>query len=129
MARLIDADKLQPDRMTDKGLAISQSQIANAPTVKPCKDAISRNNAITSICQWGTALERSGRYTITISEMKQECADMLCELPMAILEPTVCDIEQIRAEIAEYKDDKVIHAERNEMIDIVLEILDKYREE
>lgn len=36
-------------------------------------------------------------------------------------------IEQIRAEIAEYKDDKVIHAERNEMIDIVLEILDKYR--
>ena len=31
--RLIDADKLQPDRMTDKGLAISQSQIANAPTV------------------------------------------------------------------------------------------------
>lgn len=36
-------------------------------------------------------------------------------------------IEQIRAEIAEYKDDKVIHAEQNEMIDIVLEILDKYR--
>ena len=40
--------------------------------------------------------------------------------------PTVCDIEQIRAEIAEYKDDKVIHAEQNEMIDIVLEIIDKY---
>lgn len=36
-------------------------------------------------------------------------------------------IEQIRAEISEYKDDKVIHAERNEMIDIVLEIIDKYR--
>ena len=35
-------------------------------------------------------------------------------------------IEQIRAEIAEYKDDKIIHAERNEMIDIVLEIIDKY---
>ena len=31
--RLIDADKLTPDRMTDKGLAISQSQIANTPTV------------------------------------------------------------------------------------------------
>ena len=30
--RLIDADKLQPDRMTNKGLAISTSQIANAPT-------------------------------------------------------------------------------------------------
>ena len=32
--RLIDADKLHPDRMTDKGLAISQSQIAEAETVK-----------------------------------------------------------------------------------------------
>jgi len=36
-------------------------------------------------------------------------------------------LDKIRAEIAEYKDDKVIHAERNEMIDIVLEIIDKYR--
>ena len=31
--RLIDADKLHPDRMTDKGLAISQGQIASARTV------------------------------------------------------------------------------------------------
>lgn len=32
--RLIDADKLYPDCMTKNGtLAISQSQIANAPTV------------------------------------------------------------------------------------------------
>ena len=32
--RLIDADKLHPDRMTNRGtVAISQSQIANAPTV------------------------------------------------------------------------------------------------
>ena len=32
--RLIDADKLQPDRMTNRGtVAISQSQIAKAPTV------------------------------------------------------------------------------------------------
>ena len=32
--RLIDADKLHPDRMTNKGtVAISQSQIAKAPTV------------------------------------------------------------------------------------------------
>jgi len=36
------------------------------------------------------------------------------------------DIDAIRAEIADYKDDKVIHEERNEMIDIVLEIIDKY---
>lgn len=33
--RLIDADKLYPDCLTNDGrLAISQSQIANAPTVK-----------------------------------------------------------------------------------------------
>ena len=33
--RLIDADKLYPDCMTKKGtLAISQSQIADAPTVE-----------------------------------------------------------------------------------------------
>lgn len=35
--------------------------------------------------------------------------------------------DKISAEIAEYKDDKVIHAEQNEMIDIMLEIIDKYR--
>lgn len=40
--------------------------------------------------------------------------------------PIKCDIEDIKQEIAEYKDDKVIHAERNEMIDIVLEIIDKH---
>ena len=38
-------------------------------------------------------------------------------------------LDKIRAEIAEYKDDNVIHAERNEMIDIVLEIIDKYKAE
>lgn len=36
---------------------------------------------------------------------------------------------KIREEIAEYKDDKIIHAERNEMIDIVLDIIDRYRAE
>lgn len=33
--RLIDADKLHPDSIGRKGLAISQSQIAEAPTVEP----------------------------------------------------------------------------------------------
>lgn len=36
-------------------------------------------------------------------------------------------IEDIKSEIAEYKDDKVIHAEINEMVDIVLQIIDKYK--
>ena len=35
-------------------------------------------------------------------------------------------LDKIRAEIEEYKDDKIIHAERNEMIDIVLDIIDRY---
>ena len=38
-------------------------------------------------------------------------------------------LDKIRAEIAEYKDDKIIHAEINEMIDIMLEIIDKYKGE
>ena len=45
------------------------------------EDAISRNNAITSICQWGTTLERIGKYQVTVAEMKQNCADMLRNLP------------------------------------------------
>lgn len=38
-------------------------------------------------------------------------------------------LNKIRAEISEYKDDKIIHAEQNGMIDIVLDILDKYKVE
>lgn len=38
-------------------------------------------------------------------------------------------LDKIRTEIAEYKDDKVIHDERNEMIDIVLEIIDRHLKE
>ena len=35
-------------------------------------------------------------------------------------------IEDIKADILSYKDDKIIHAERNEMIDIVLGIIDRH---
>ena len=35
--RLIDADKLYPDVMTNKGVAISQSQLANAQSVQPSR--------------------------------------------------------------------------------------------
>ena len=38
-------------------------------------------------------------------------------------------LDNLRAEIYEYKDDKIIHAERNELIDIVLDIIGKYRNE
>lgn len=37
-------------------------------------------------------------------------------------------LQEIRKEILDYKDDKTIHAERNEMIDIALEIIDKHLE-
>lgn len=43
--RLIDADKLYPDCITKNGtLAISQSQIANAPTVKPKLDYLHQDS-------------------------------------------------------------------------------------
>lgn len=41
--RVIDADKLKPDCMSKDGrFAISQSQIANAKSIQPCTDAVSR---------------------------------------------------------------------------------------
>lgn len=60
-----------------------------------------------------------------------------CGKPLGVFEGNICNecenkeindvLDKIRDEIAEYKDDMVIHAERNEMIDIVLELIDKYR--
>jgi uncharacterized Zn finger protein (UPF0148 family) len=53
-----------------------------------------------------------------------------CGKPLGVFDGNTCadcsKIEQIRKEISEWKDDKVIHAERNEMVDIALEIIDKY---
>ena len=36
-------------------------------------------------------------------------------------------LEEIKKEIIEYKDDNVIHTERNEMIDIVISIIEKHK--
>ena len=36
------------------------------------------------------------------------------------------DIKDIRSEIAWHKDDKIIHLERNEMVDTALEIIDRH---
>jgi len=47
MTRLIDADKLHPDRLTIEGnLAISQNQIANAPTILPCDECHDKMDSI-----------------------------------------------------------------------------------
>lgn len=68
------------------------------------------------------AIDRlKGLYGNRYSE-QEEALDMAIQ---ALEQEPILD--KIRAEIAEYKDDKIIHAERNEMIDIVLEIIDKYR--
>ena len=52
--------------------------------------------------------------------------DLLADLKN---QPVACDIDAIRIEISEYKDDKIIHAEQNEMIDIMLEIINKHTRE
>ena len=59
--------------------------------------------------------------------------EQLRMLPVEVAETLIriangTPLNKIRAEIAEYKDDQIIHAERNEIIDIVLGIIDKYRE-
>ena len=67
-----------------RSTATIMEDILRLPSIQPkepCEDAISRNNAITSICQWGTTLERVGKLVLTVAEVKQTCADMLRELP------------------------------------------------
>lgn len=68
---------------------------------------------------------------------KTECSYQVTECDLKFGEQITLDgellilasvLDKIRAEISEFKDDKIIHAERNEMIDIVLEIIDKYTE-
>lgn len=75
-----------------------------------CEDAISREAVIEIL------------NNATLGESK--IAERVKELPS--VQPSRKVIEDIKAEIDEYKDDKVIHAERNEMIDIVLQIIDKH---
>ena len=61
-------------------------------------------------------------------DIRQYRADLesAYECGKASVQPSRKVIENIKTEIEEYKDDKVIHAERNEMIDIVLNIIDKH---
>ena len=69
---------------------------------------------------------------------KTECSYQVTECDLKFGERITLDgellipasvLEKIKAEITEYKDDQIIHAERNEMIDIVLGIIDKHRNE
>ena len=79
--RLIDADKLYPDCMTKNGtLAISQSQIANAPTVDVDRDGEDRyNQAIKDVTE--QILKMRTHYT--------DCT--MCSISESIIGETVCD--------------------------------------
>lgn len=65
-------------------------------------DLISRQDAAKAICEDGTALERQGRYCLTMAERKQRDADILEALPSAQPErqemtelenkQTICDL-------------------------------------
>lgn len=76
--------------------------------------AVNSNNLITAFV-WSGLLDRA------------KCGELLeiikqCSVEIASIEV----LQEIRKDIAEYKDDKIIHAEKNEMIDIVLEIIDSH---
>ena len=77
--------------------------------------------------KWADEVEESEMYarvsqsigTFVECSLRIKNAPTVDAVPMSV-------IEDIKAEIEEYKDDKVIHAERNEMVDIVLHIIDKH---
>ena len=97
-AAMIDRETGEPKELfceSNHELKKAINRICELPSVtpkaEPCEDAISRNNAITSICQWGTTLERTGKYQVTVAEMKQTCVDMLCELPSVTPKAEPCE--------------------------------------
>lgn len=60
--RLIDADKLYPDSIGRKGLAISQSQIAEAPTVEERMFYVQETvNTILNSCTGNTDIDKAFR--------------------------------------------------------------------
>ena len=73
--RLIDADKLEPDRMTDKGLAISQSQIAHAPTVCDIEQIRTEIEQLTS--RYSISKERGGMGQVEWSDRLIKESDVL----------------------------------------------------
>jgi hypothetical protein len=101
--------------------------------VEECEDAISRNNAITSICQWGTTLERVGKLTLTVAEVKQTCTDILTELPS--VRPNKMDrlynyLNDMRLGIApddtvSDTDERRVRRAQTDIIDCVIEFLQR----
>ena len=88
-----------------------------------CGDVISREAVL--------SLPRNRTYQLTgLCKNESIDVDLIEALPSVTpQEPKTDVLDKIKTEIAEYKDDKIIHDERNEMIDIVLDIIDKYKAE
>lgn len=78
--RLIDADKLYPDCMTKNGtLAISQSQIANAPTIEPEKIIVSEiGKAYTRGFDTGIETVRSEGEWVAITSCLDNDIHIIC---------------------------------------------------
>ena len=106
---------------------------------EPCEDAISREAVLRVIDGWyeqNRDTENIEDLIILITYMgsvqpshkEQEIKYWIDYYGHVtpLVQPSRKVIEDIKQEIAEYKDDKIIHAERNEMIDIALEIIDKH---
>ena len=89
-------------------------------------DLISREDAVKKLCKLADRmLEPYKSHTIMIALFIQNVE----EFPTIMSGTLEEAVRNIRNEITEYKDDLIIHAERNEMIDIVLEIIDKHMKE
>lgn len=78
------------------------------------------------------AIDRISTYLLNTSVHEKPKLREALKLAIDYIEKK-CFLEEavrnIRNEITEYKDDLIIHAERNEMIDIVLEIIDRHLKE
>ena len=102
--RLIDADKLQPDRMTNRGtVAISQSQIANAPTVDVLEQKTDLNEAV----------------RIAYEQGRQDALEVLDKIR--------AEIEQERDKV--YQNRQGCDTYYADGLDTALEIIDKYKGE
>ena len=72
-------DEQAIDHLRESGWMQAHDKALSEPYL--CEDAISKNNVITSICQYGTAYERKGKYVLSVCDMKQDLVDLIQSLP------------------------------------------------
>lgn len=81
--RYEDTKRIASVQMNYRAPTIEQI-VANGTPLPKGHDYIDRNNAITSICQWFTTMERNRQFSLTTNLAKQIAADILCEVPTII---------------------------------------------